>query len=237
MEDQAAVISDASMRQAGLKKGIPRAVDVLLSFVALLGSLPLLILSAAIIKITSPGPALFRQGRIGLNGKPFTLIKLRTMEQHGDGPQVTARTDPRVTTIGRVLRKMKLDELPEFWNVLTGDMSLVGPRPEVPRYVDTRNRNWQIVLQTRPGLTDPVTVRLRNEEQLLAEVEGDVEQFYREVLQPLKLRGYVEYLQTRSWKQDLKIMFCTAIRVIRPDSMVDRSLLTTAVRSTTSRRA
>jgi lipopolysaccharide/colanic/teichoic acid biosynthesis glycosyltransferase len=114
---------------------------------------------------------------------------------------------------------MKFDELPEFWNVLKGDMSLVGPRPEVPRYVDLRNPSWQIVLQARPGITDPVTLRLRNEEQLLAEVESDVERFYLEALQPVKLRGYLEYLQTRSWIEDLKVIVRTATSVIRP-SMV-----------------
>ena len=111
---------------------------------------------------------------------------------------------------------MKFDELPEFWNVLKGDMSLVGPRPEVPRYVDLRNPSWQLVLQTRPGITDPVTLRLRNEEQLLAAVEGDVERFYLEALQPVKLRGYLEYLQRRSWIEDLKVIVRTTIGVIRP---------------------
>jgi len=216
-EDQAVMISAGSVGPVGLKKGLPRALEAPVAFLALLGSLPLIILSAVLIKIISPGRVLFRQWRIGRNGQPFALIKLRTMEQQADGPQVTITTDPRVTSIGRVLRKMKLDELPEFWNVLNGDMSLVGPRPEVPRYVDLGDRSWQIILQTRPGLTDPVTLRLRNEEKLLAEVEGDVEQFYREVLQPVKLRGYVEYLQTRSWREDLKIIFRTAIGVIRPN--------------------
>lgn len=138
------------------------------------------------------------------------------MVEQSHGPQVTTTTDSRVTRVGRLLRKMKFDELPEFWNVLKGDMSLVGPRPEVPRYVDLSNPGWQIVLQTRPGLTDPVTLRLRNEEQLLAAVEGDVERFYLEVLQPLKLRGYLEYLQTRSWIEDLKVIVQTAIAIIRP---------------------
>jgi len=219
MDHQSAVSRVAPVGPASIKMGIPRFVEVILAFFALLGSVPLIIVSAAAIKMTSPGPVLFRQRRIGKNGQPFDLIKLRTMVERKPGPQVTTTTDSRVTRVGRLLRRMKLDELPEFWNVLKGDMSLVGPRPEVPRYVDLRNPGWQIVLQTRPGLTDPVTLRLRNEEQLLASVEGDVERFYLEVLQPVKLRGYLEYLQMRSWIEDLKVIVRTAISVIRPGSI------------------
>jgi lipopolysaccharide/colanic/teichoic acid biosynthesis glycosyltransferase len=215
--DHQTVVSKVA--SAPIKMGIPRWVEAFLAFLALLGSGPLIIVSAAAIRLTSPGPVLFRQRRIGKNGQPFALIKLRTMHEQNHGPQVTTTTDSRVTHVGRLLRKTKLDELPEFWNVLKGDMSLVGPRPEVPRYVDLRDPSWQIVLQTRPGITDPVTLRLRNEEQLLAAVEGDVERFYLETLQPVKLRGYLEYLQTRSWIEDLKVIVRTAIGVIRP-SMV-----------------
>ncbi len=200
-----------------IRMGIPRYLEVIGAFLALLGSAPLIIVSAAFIRLTSPGPVFFRQRRIGKNGEPFSLVKLRTMKERLDGPQVTTSADSRVTPVGRLLRKMKLDELPEFWNVLKGDMSLVGPRPEVPRYVDLSDPGWQIVLQARPGLTDPVTLRLRNEERLLAEAEGDVEGFYLDALQPVKLRGYVEYLQTRSWFDDVKIILLTAVAVIRPD--------------------
>lgn len=200
-----------------IRTGIPRYLEVIGAFLALLGSTPLIIVSAVFIRLTSPGPVFFRQQRIGKGGRPFSLVKLRTMEERVDGPQVTTIADARVTRAGRLLRKMKLDELPEFWNVLKGDMALVGPRPEVPRYVDLSDPGWQLVLQARPGLTDPVTLRLRNEERLLAEAEGDVEGFYREVLQPVKLRGYVEYLQTRSCLDDVKIICRTARAVIRPD--------------------
>lgn len=216
LDHQAAVSGSASVCPAPIKKGIPRWVEAFLAFFALLGSGPLIIVSAAAIRLTSPGPVLFRQRRIGKNGQSFALIKLRTMQEQNHGPRVTTTTDSRVTTVGRVLRRMKFDELPEFWNVLKGDMSLVGPRPEVPRYVDLRNPSWQLVLQTRPGITDPVTLRLRNEEQLLAAVEGDVERFYLEALQPVKLRGYLEYLQRRSWIEDLKVIVRTTIGVIRP---------------------
>src|SRR5262249_23063590 len=113
-------------------------------------------------------------------------------------------------------RKTKLDELPSLWNVLTGDMSLVGPRPEVPRYVDLEDPRWLRVLQVRPGLTDPVTLRLRNEEKLLAEVEDDPEIFYLGTLQAVKLSGYLQYIGSRNWKKDLKVIFQTFVGVICP---------------------
>ena len=133
-----------------------------------------------------------------------------------DGPQVTALGDERVTRIGKILRRTKVDELPELWNVLKGDMSLVGPRPEVPRYVDLEDDLWEVVLRSRPGITDPVTLRLRNEETLLADVKGDREDFYRESLQPLKLQGYVDYLHHRSWWSDMKVLCRTVLVVVWP---------------------
>jgi lipopolysaccharide/colanic/teichoic acid biosynthesis glycosyltransferase len=118
--------------------------------------------------------------------------------------------------IGKFLRRTNLDELPELWNVLRGDMSLVGPRPEVPQYVDLGNPEWREVLKVRPGITDPMTLRLRNEEALLASVQGDRERFYIETLQPFKLRGYLEYLRERSWQRDVKVLWKTGLAVILP---------------------
>jgi len=131
---------------------------------------------------------------------------------------VTARGDDRVTSVGRFLRRTKLDELPELWNVLKGDMALVGPRPEVPELVDLTDPLWVEVLRARPGLTDPVTVGLRNEELLMAGVEGDRERYYREVLQPKKLRGYAAYLRNRNWRSDLRVIGATAVAILRPGS-------------------
>jgi lipopolysaccharide/colanic/teichoic acid biosynthesis glycosyltransferase len=133
------------------------------------------------------------------------------------GPQVTAGDDIRITPVGKFLRKTKLDELPELWNILKGDMSLIGPRPEVPRYVDLDDPMWRLVLEARPGITDPMTLRLRNEEALLVEVEGDRERFYLETLQPFKLEGYLDYLQTRSWRSDLKVLWQTIVAVVFPN--------------------
>ena len=125
-------------------------------------------------------------------------------------------TGPKVARVGRLLRKSKLDELPELWNVARGDISLVGPRPEVPRYVDLENPLWRRVLEARPGITDPVTLRLRNEEELLAGCKGDPEQFYLNTLQPYKLQGYVAYLRQRSWRTDVRVLLETLLAVIFP---------------------
>jgi len=145
------------------------------------------------------------------------MYKLRTMSVANSGPQVTAGDDVRVTPVGKFFRKTKLDELPELWNVLKGDMSLIGPRPEVPRYVDLADPMWRLVLEARPGITDPMTLRLRNEEELLVEVEGDRERFYLETLLPFKLEGNLNYLQARSWRSDLKVMWQTIIAVAFPN--------------------
>jgi lipopolysaccharide/colanic/teichoic acid biosynthesis glycosyltransferase len=201
---------------ARVSEGIPRPVEAILALLGLVGSAPLIGLSALAIRVTSPGTVFFRQMRAGRNGRSFVVVKLRTMRSCEEGLQVTTTVDSRVTLVGRFLRKTKLDELPELWNVLKGEMSLVGPRPEVPRYVDTNDPRWQVVLQARPGLTDPVTLRLRNEEKLLAEVDGDLECFYVGTLQPVKLSGYLEYLGSRNWKEDSKVILKTALGVVLP---------------------
>jgi lipopolysaccharide/colanic/teichoic acid biosynthesis glycosyltransferase len=190
-------------------RGLPRAVEATLACLGLAIASPILLLIAA----TSPRPVLFRQQRVGLNGRPFTLLKLRTMRVAPEGSQLTVSGDARITPVGRWLRRFKLDEIPQLWNVVRGDMSLVGPRPEVPRYVD-ESPLWRQVLSARPGLTDPVTLRLRDEEALLASVEN-AERFYRERLLPWKLRGYCEYLERRSWATDLGVLGATALAVLR----------------------
>ena len=176
---------------------------------------PVLAAAAVAIAATSGMPVFFRQLRVGRHGRGFTLIKLRTMRPSGDGPKVTAGNDPRITAVGRFLRRTKLDELPELWNVLRGDMSFVGPRPEVADYVHPDNPLWREILSVRPGLTDPVTLRLRHEEALLESVAGDRETYYRETLQPRKLAGYVEYLRRRSWRSDLGVLVATAGAILR----------------------
>lgn len=202
-----------------MPKGLPRLCDVLLALLGLIVSFPLLLIAGLAIRITSKGPILFCQHRVGLNGRLFKLYKFRTMRVSGDGMQVTASDDERITPVGRILRKLKMDELPELWNVLKGEMALVGPRPEVERYVDRQNPDWKFVLQSRPGITDPVTLQLRNEEILLGGVANDRERFYLEVLQPFKLKGYIEYLQHRTWQGDLRVLCSTTVAVLLPDTV------------------
>jgi lipopolysaccharide/colanic/teichoic acid biosynthesis glycosyltransferase len=196
-------------------KGIPRPIEVLAAIAALVAVAPLILCASLAILLTGGGPVLFKQQRIGRNGRGFTLLKLRTMAGSGKGPQVTAHNDSRVTPVGRFLRKAKIDELPELWNVIRGDMSLVGPRPEVPRFVDLGDPRWQRILRVRPGLTDPVTIGLRNEEDLFKGVAGNLESFYSEFLQPLKLSGYLEFLEQRNWKSDIAVIFKTIVAVVR----------------------
>jgi lipopolysaccharide/colanic/teichoic acid biosynthesis glycosyltransferase len=200
---------------------LPRAFDVVAAATGLLLTSPLLLASALTVALTSSGGVLFRQKRVGLNGRIFTLYKFRTMRASENGPEVTSGSDPRITRSGKFLRRSKLDELPTLWNVLKGDMAMVGPRPEVPRYVKFEDPIWQRVLAVKPGITDPVTLYLRNEADLLARVGGDTEKYYLTELLPLKLKGYVDYLQTRCWQTDLSVLWRTAAAVLIPRRSVD----------------
>jgi lipopolysaccharide/colanic/teichoic acid biosynthesis glycosyltransferase len=194
-----------------------RLLDLTLSSLALIILSPFFLVLAMLIR-KDGGPVLFRQERVGQGGEIFRLLKFRSMIPGGErmGAQVTAKNDSRITRVGRLLRKTKMDELPELWNVVRGDLSLVGPRPEVPRYVDLDNPMWKAVLNVEPGITDPVTLWLRNEEELLAGVKGDQERFYQEVLQPVKLKKYKEYLDNRSAWTDLKVLVDSVLAVLLP---------------------
>lgn len=193
---------------------IKRLFDVLCSVLGLLVLAPLLLLAAIWIKLDSPGPALFRQTRVGRHGVPFTIHKFRTMRLE-PGAAITVGADPRITRSGRLLRQTKLDELPQLWDVLRGAMSLVGPRPELPRYVelypaDLRER----VLAVRPGITDPASLAFSHEAELLA-AAADPEREYREVVMPAKLRLSADYAARASLATDLKLILATLARVVR----------------------
>jgi lipopolysaccharide/colanic/teichoic acid biosynthesis glycosyltransferase len=216
-----------------MRNGLPRLCDVLFALMGLSLSSPVLLLAAIAIRISSKGPIIFRQQRVGLNGTTFRLYKFRTMRASTEGLQVTAGDDKRITAVGNILRKLKIDELPELWNVVKGEMALVGPRPEVERFVDRNNPTWKRVLQTRPGITDPVTLQLRNEEILLAKVSSDREQFYLEVLQPFKLNGYLQYLQQRTWQSDLRVLCETALAILLPQRVPPPTLNELTMFSTT----
>lgn len=211
-------------RDMTTRSGLPRPVEVTLAVVCLIVASPLIAAAAVIVKLTSRGPAIFRQQRIGLGGRRFVLYKLRTMTATNAGVQVTSSDDHRVTAAGKLLRRSKLDELPELWNVIKGDMSLVGARPEVPEYVDTNDTRWSLILQSRPGITDPMTVQLRNEERMLAGLSEGTEQFYLEVLQPYKIEGYMDYCRRRSWKTDVQVLWRTLVAVFFPSKTPTPSL-------------
>ncbi|MHB1097264.1 MAG: sugar transferase [Gemmatimonadaceae bacterium] len=197
--------------------GIPRFIEVTLAGAGIVLLAPVLALVAFGIRVSTRGPIFFRQVRIGRYGRSFTLLKFRTMQVGSAlGIQVTTKGDARITPIGRWLRLSKLDEFPAMWNVLHGEMSLVGPRPEVPAYVDLDNPAWQAVLRVRPGITDPVTLQLRNEEDLMAVVPGDKERFYLDTLQPYKLACYQAYLLRRTWWTDFSVVFRTLFAVLIP---------------------
>jgi lipopolysaccharide/colanic/teichoic acid biosynthesis glycosyltransferase len=196
--------------QRATRRGLPRGVEILFSLGGLVVTLPFLLVACLAIVLDSRGSPFFLQERVGRGGRPFRLWKLRTMKR-GGGPKVTAAGDSRVTRVGRVLRQWKLDELPQLWNVLVGDMSFVGPRPEVPALVNGPDELWKRVLAVRPGITDPVSLALKDEEALLGSFKGDHEVFYREVLQPFKLRGYVDYLEKRTTLTDLGVILSTIL--------------------------
>ncbi|MGA3294954.1 MAG: sugar transferase [Candidatus Acidiferrales bacterium] len=189
--------------------------DISLSFVALLALSPVLLVIAAAILLETGWPILFTQSRVGRDGRMFLLRKFRTMRVKQAGPSITARGDARITRVGRVLRKFKLDELPQLWNVIRGEMSLVGPRPEVPQFVDRSQPVWCAVLRVRPGITDPASITYRNEEELLAKASNPTD-YYRETVLPAKLALNVEYLEKRSFWLDLKVIAQTVKCAVFP---------------------
>lgn len=196
---------------------LKRIFDLVLAAAMLVLASPLFLAIAIAIKFNSRGDILFRQIRVGRSAKRFTLLKFRSMrDPAADAVEsFTPGDSERVTSIGRVLRRTKLDELPQLWNILIGDMSLVGPRPEVPEWTNVYPERWRIALSVRPGLTDPASIEFRNEETMLAEAE-DPKAVYRDVILPKKLQLADAYVRRRTLAGDLKIMARTAWIVIRP---------------------
>ena len=171
----------------------------------------LLIVVAVLIKVKMPGgPAIFKQTRIGRHGKPFTIFKFRTMTVGHGGSSVSVAGESRITPLGAVLRKYKIDELPELWNVLVGDMSFVGPRPDVPGYADRLQGDDREVLELRPGITGPASLKYRNEEELLAAVDNPQE-YNDTVIYPDKVRINRYYLHNYSFISDIKMILCTVL--------------------------
>ena len=193
-----------------------RAMDVVISGGALLVLWPALVLVALAIKIDDPGPVFYRQVRVGKDGKEFRIFKFRTMIVDADkkGLQITVGKDNRITRMGRFLRKTKLDELAQLINVFVGDMSFVGPRPEVPRYVNLYTPYQRQVLLVRPGITDYASIAYRNENDLLAGAE-DPEKMYIDVIMPDKIELNMKYLREISPLADLKLIFGTIAAVVK----------------------
>ncbi len=209
-----------------------RLFDFTAAFLALVLLSPVLFIIAAFVKATSPGPAFYRGKRAGLHGKIFKMYKFRTMVVDADqlGGSCTSEGDPRVTRTGYWLRKFKLDELPQLLNVLLGDMSLVGPRPEVQEYVQLFTHEQRAILSVRPGITDWASIWDRDEAQALAG-HPDPERAYLELIRPEKIRLQLEYVRRRSFLTDLAILFET-LRIL-----VLRSSVPSSVRSAGEREA
>lgn len=196
---------------------LKRVMDLFFSFFGLVILSPVFLVIAIWIKIDSKGPVFYRQVRVGKNMEPFKIFKFRTMvhDPHDKGLQLTTSDDKRITRSGRFLRKTKLDELPQLINVLTGEMSLVGPRPEVPKYVGYYPEDVRkIVLSVPPGITDRASLEYKNENELL-NLSNDPEQTYINEILPIKLRYYLEYVKNRSLLMDIKIILDTLKELIK----------------------
>ena len=188
---------------------LKRILDLLISAVLIVLLMPVLILIAVIIFLTSGFPIFFYQERVGKDWKPFKIIKFRTMIKDADksGPGITAFCDERITNAGKILRKYKLDELPQLINVLKGDMSLIGPRPELLRYINIYKEDYSAILNIKPGITDYAAIKFRNEELLLAKVNP--EEIYTSQILPSKIILYKRYLNEIGFVTDVKILFGT----------------------------
>ncbi len=185
--------------------------DRVCSFLGLLLLLPVMMVVAILIRLKMPGgPILFKQKRVGKDGALFTMYKFRSMKPDSDSNSVSVAGESRITPLGSKLRKYKLDELPELWNVLIGDMSFVGPRPDVPGYADMLEGEARDILKLRPGITGPASLKYRNEEELLACVDNPQE-YNDQVIYPDKIRINLFYLKHYSFWNDIKMIACTVL--------------------------
>ncbi len=189
-----------------------RVFDIFFSALGLVVLSPLLLLIALIVKLSDSGSVLFRQIRIGQFGRPFVMWKFRTMIVNADksGPGVTKSGDARITPVGRLLRKTKFDEFPQLWNVLRGEMSFVGPRPEVPKYVEKYTSEQRRILDLKPGITDMSTLEFRNEEELLKGA-ADTEKYYLEQCVPRKIELSLQYHRKSSLLLDTQVILRTLL--------------------------
>ncbi len=186
--------------------------DRVMAAAGLLALCPVLAVVAVLIRVRMPGgPVIFRQRRVGRGGRLFTMYKFRSMTVGHGGSSVSVAGESRITPLGHVLRRYKLDELPELWNVLIGDMSLVGPRPDVPGYADRLTGEDRDVLRLRPGITGPASLKYANEEEILALVD-DPQRYNDEVIFPDKVRINLQYYRSHSLAGDIRLIFATIFR-------------------------
>lgn len=188
-------------------KLLKRSADFIVALGSLIVLWPIILLGWIIATIDTGANGMFRQKRVGRDGALFHVNKLRTMKAIG-GTTVTTANDARITTVGKWLRRLKLDELPQFWNVLLGDMSLVGPRPDVPGYMDALSGDDRRLLELRPGITGPATLKYRDEELLLAE-QDDPQAYNDQVIWPEKVRINIDYMDNWTFGADVRIFFRT----------------------------
>ena len=193
---------------------VKRVFDIIVALLGLIALAPLFVVIAILIKLDSSGPIVFKGKRVGQHGKMFHILKFRSMvvDAPQKGPAITCKDDPRVTRVGRFLRKSKLDELPGLVNVLKGEMSLVGPRPEAPSWVERYTPRQRAVLAARPGITGPTQIKYRNEEELLDGVNLEAE--YLEIMDD-KLNIDLDYVENRSFTADLAILVRTAVVLVK----------------------
>ena len=193
---------------------LKRVFDIIVSFCGIIILFPLIIIVSILIKITSKGPVLFKQVRVTKNGKLFKIYKFRTMKENSEGnKQITVGKDNRITGIGHILRKTKLDELPQLFNVLKGEMSLVGPRPEVPKYVELYTDEQIEILKVPAGITDYASIYFSNESELLGEVENP-EEFYIKKIMPYKIELNKKYINEIGIMTDIKIIILTILKIL-----------------------
>lgn len=201
------------------KKGsliLKRLFDILASLILLIILSPLFIIFSIMIKLDSKGPIMFKQNRVTENGRIFKIFKFRTMVENADknGSQVTVKNDDRVTKIGKFLRKFRLDEIPQLINILIGDMSFVGTRPEVPKYVELYTDEMKATLLMKAGVTSLASIKFKDEEKLL-QMDGNIDKIYIENILPQKMQYNLEYLKRFNFFYDIKLMFMTLFAVVK----------------------
>ena len=193
---------------------LKRLFDIVASFCGIVILFPLIVIVSILIKLTSKGPVLFKQVRVTKNGRLFKIYKFRTMRENSEGnKQITVGNDSRITGVGHILRKTKLDELPQLFNVLKGEMSLVGPRPEVPKYVELYTEEQREILKVSAGITDYASIYFSNESELLREAENP-EEFYIKKIMPYKIELNKKYIKEIGIVTDIKLIILTILKIL-----------------------